>query len=431
MTKTKINIKAPPNSFSINDNPNILIVVSGLVINIGFLVIVLPFFQTRLGELIFQRGWTQFVTIYLACLVVAFMVFHIRKLRQEWLDFHRTTLYCPDLKDLESTEVTDFQSQLARNKGILQTRCERVLNAYREFQTRSLVTEFATDDAGYYQTLAQDAYVMPKALIWAIPLLGFIGTVIGIGDAVSNFSGLLAQSGEIDQIKDSIGLVTGGLGVAFDTTLLSLLLSVLLMLPLTYLEKSELNLLMQIEYWINENMLPKMPEMAIQGGLDEKQLQSMIREFLPDKLDLIEPVNQAIAEATETMVKEFLGQVKTVTQYNLQMLKQLNLAQEKHWQNNQELVLSLQKTIEKIDQNHGESSQILYDQSKELSENLNATINSLEQIDKTLRVINQETPIQSILEQVKDHFVKLKPALDQLSQPRRIVLMESTDHDQT
>ena len=63
------------------------------------------------------------------------------------------------------------------------------------------------------------SYAVPRVMIWAIPLMGFIGTVVGISKAVAGFSGFLQTAEEIDQIKQAIGGVTTGLAIAFDTTL--------------------------------------------------------------------------------------------------------------------------------------------------------------------------------------------------------------------
>jgi hypothetical protein len=65
----------------------------------------------------------------------------------------------------------------------------------------------------------QSSYTLSNVFIWAIPILGFIGTVIGIGQAVGAFSGSLDQAQDISLLKKSLNDVTGGLATAFDTTL--------------------------------------------------------------------------------------------------------------------------------------------------------------------------------------------------------------------
>jgi biopolymer transport protein ExbB/TolQ len=69
---------------------------------------------------------------------------------------------------------------------------------------------------------------MIRYLIWAVPSIGFIGTVRGIGHALSQADQALA--GDIAGMTDS-------LGVAFNSTLVALLISVVLMFLLHQLQR--------------------------------------------------------------------------------------------------------------------------------------------------------------------------------------------------
>lgn len=64
-------------------------------------------------------------------------------------------------------------------------------------------------------------------LAWAIPSIGFIGTVLGIGSALGEAGGMLTP--DTDTQKSVVDQVTAALGMAFDTTLIALVLSLLLM----------------------------------------------------------------------------------------------------------------------------------------------------------------------------------------------------------
>jgi len=60
--------------------------------------------------------------------------------------------------------------------------------------------------------------------IWVLPLLGFIGTVIGISEAIAGLHPLVGAAGDTGSVlSQSIGRVLAGLETAFDTTLLGLL----------------------------------------------------------------------------------------------------------------------------------------------------------------------------------------------------------------
>lgn len=73
---------------------------------------------------------------------------------------------------------------------------------------------------------AASGYRAVKLFIWAMPILGFIGTVLGISLAVGGFSEFLTSSVSIDEVEAvtaQLGEVASGLSFAFDTTLLGLL----------------------------------------------------------------------------------------------------------------------------------------------------------------------------------------------------------------
>ncbi len=100
----------------------------------------------------------------------------------------------------------------------------------------------------------ESSYTMVRVFIWAIPLLGFIGTVVGISAAVAGFSDSVASAVDLDVMKQSIGTVTMGLGVAFDTTLLALVMSIVIMLPTTSLQKAEEDFLSRVDAYCDERL---------------------------------------------------------------------------------------------------------------------------------------------------------------------------------
>jgi cytochrome b561 len=72
---------------------------------------------------------------------------------------------------------------------------------------------------------AASGYRVVKLLIWAMPILGFIGTVLGISIAVGGFATFLTTTVSIDEISRvtaELGAVASGLSFAFDTTLIGL-----------------------------------------------------------------------------------------------------------------------------------------------------------------------------------------------------------------
>ena len=80
-------------------------------------------------------------------------------------------------------------------------------------------------------------YFFPRYINWAIPILGFIGTVLGISLAAGEIGNLVGSSSL--NIGDSINAAMRPLGIAFDTTLIALSLSVFLAFLYTLLQRWE------------------------------------------------------------------------------------------------------------------------------------------------------------------------------------------------
>ncbi len=83
------------------------------------------------------------------------------------------------------------------------------------------------------------SYALVRVIIWAIPILGFLGTVIGITLAIANLAP--------EALENSLPEVTAGLGVAFDTTALALGLSIVLMFAQFVTDRAENALLAQVD----------------------------------------------------------------------------------------------------------------------------------------------------------------------------------------
>ncbi len=88
-----------------------------------------------------------------------------------------------------------------------------------------------------------EGYSLARIVIWATPMLGFLGTVIGITQALGNLdSAELASSP-----KTAMDKLLAGLYVAFDTTTLALSLSLVSMFFKFFVERLESTLLRLVE----------------------------------------------------------------------------------------------------------------------------------------------------------------------------------------
>ena len=89
---------------------------------------------------------------------------------------------------------------------------------------------------------------MIRYLIWAIPSIGFIGTVRGIGQALSQADQALA--GDIAGMTDS-------LGIAFNSTLVALLISILLMFLFHQLQRLQDSQILDTQEYCEKYLLSR------------------------------------------------------------------------------------------------------------------------------------------------------------------------------
>ncbi|MCK6454395.1 MAG: MotA/TolQ/ExbB proton channel family protein, partial [Alphaproteobacteria bacterium] len=95
-------------------------------------------------------------------------------------------------------------------------------------------------------------YSMLRYIMWVIPSLGFIGTVVGISLAL-NFLG----DARIDD-PDLLKKTTGNLAVAFDTTMVALFQAMLLVLGMHVVQAREESALNRIGQYCLDNLINRL-----------------------------------------------------------------------------------------------------------------------------------------------------------------------------
>jgi biopolymer transport protein ExbB/TolQ len=86
-------------------------------------------------------------------------------------------------------------------------------------------------------------------LLWAIPAIGFIGTVRGLAGSFT-----MASSKE-EQVEVFMQEASRHLNVAFDCTLVALVLSVIAMYFLHHVQRREENLIIDCQQYCQEHLL--------------------------------------------------------------------------------------------------------------------------------------------------------------------------------
>ncbi|GGW49678.1 MotA/TolQ/ExbB proton channel family protein [Alishewanella tabrizica] len=144
-----------------------------------------------------------------------------------WRLVEEETLYTRDfLKEYDKSQpldvaqaLSDLESSSYRENPAMAT----WINCIRRFKNTQNVQHAADAIASSVDNVAaqlESGNNMIRYIIWAIPSIGFVGTVRGIGQA-------LAQADQA--LAGDIAGMTASLGVAFNSTLVALFISLILM----------------------------------------------------------------------------------------------------------------------------------------------------------------------------------------------------------
>ncbi len=151
-------------------------------------------------------------------------------------------------------DTREFSRQVQQlpdeNKRMLLPRA--LLNALHRFSSTRNIQDVATSTHTICESEAdklESELSMIRYISWAIPSIGFIGTVRGIGEA-------LAQADKA--VQGDIAGVTLSLGVAFNSTFIALLISIFLMFLVHQLQLLQERLVYDSEHYCDEKLIRHM-----------------------------------------------------------------------------------------------------------------------------------------------------------------------------
>ena len=161
--------------------------------------------------------------------------------------------FCKDT-EMTKTGITDLVSELEKLKpSVKLSPLVRVLRAsLRRFLVSNDVhsaSEVVESEVAALVAKNEAGNSMIRYLIWAVPSIGFIGTVRGIGEALAKADEALAGN---------ISGMTSSLGVAFNSTLVALFISIFLMFLLHQLQRLQDDLAVSVNAYLQEKVLDRL-----------------------------------------------------------------------------------------------------------------------------------------------------------------------------
>ena len=127
-----------------------------------------------------------------------------------------------------------------------------LLHSLRRFSTTRSIQDVSSSTHTIFESEAdrlESELSMIRYISWAIPSIGFIGTVRGIGEA-------LAQADKA--VQGDIAGVTQSLGVAFNSTFIALLISIFLMFLVYQLQLLQERLVFDSENYLDDKLIRHM-----------------------------------------------------------------------------------------------------------------------------------------------------------------------------
>ncbi len=217
--------------------------------------------------LIMERGTLQFITIYTFWFTAGMLFFKYRNLLRERSAFSLEfiTSFTGNREMMGAQTFIGEHAVLAENlkpdqKDLLLV--NRINKAIKQVK----INNNPADVANVLKTVAEtdsgvidSSSILIRYMIWAIPILGFIGTILGMTQAIGSFDTVLKGIGEVgfSGVQENLGLVTSGLAVAFETTFLALILSATANLFFNIIQKKEEDLLSDVEEFTTDNIINK------------------------------------------------------------------------------------------------------------------------------------------------------------------------------
>ncbi|TWT97327.1 MotA/TolQ/ExbB proton channel family protein [Neorhodopirellula pilleata] len=254
---------------------DISLVLSGLIgaaLTLVWYGVMFAMSGTALSDLFIARGPVPYPTTLLMFWAVAILVLKWLRLNEQ-----RNAMLLDVLPTEVSPEITPesldgFISHINELPGASSDSflVNRVVRGIEHFRVRKSAAETVTMMESQSEIDANNvagSYTILKVFIWALPILGFIGTVMGVSAAVASLAGSLSGGGNMDAMKSALQEVFGGLGTAFDTTLLALIMSMLVKIPASALQKSEEDIITRVDEYCNENLLRRLND-GREGGAE-------------------------------------------------------------------------------------------------------------------------------------------------------------------
>jgi methyl-accepting chemotaxis protein len=250
---------------------------------------------TYYDEIFTKRGIIPYITTLLFFWGLFLLVFSWLGLRKEESTFNKIKNIVMSFETIDKESAhsaSDQLKQIRESKGgpIASNRFVRAMQRIKDgIKNNTEVLNMLRDQADIDSMIISAKNAPVKFFIWLIPVLGFIGTVLGVSAAIVGFSDIIQAGTDFSSVKGSLGGVSINLGVAFDTTLLALIKTAVLMFAYSSLQKQEQSFLISMDEFSVDDLIKKVvPDIKQADRTETGQLTHAV-EQLTEKITTWDP----------------------------------------------------------------------------------------------------------------------------------------------
>ena len=218
-------------------------------------------FIGKTGDLLIRRGVIPFFTVAAFALTISilhrkFRLIHMQlnfiqqEPAPEGINFHD--------HDAVGAYIDNLKAKPHFEDNMLTTRLSRLLEAWLASGTPDRIADMAVEEAEFDYSVRDDGHRLLITLLWSIPILGFVGTVMGISGAVGGFTRVMEAADSLVKLKEGIQAVTMSLSVAFDTTFVALILALIGTFTHTIAKSKEDAVIESIDTFVEDHLISKL-----------------------------------------------------------------------------------------------------------------------------------------------------------------------------
>jgi biopolymer transport protein ExbB/TolQ len=241
-----------------------------------------------------------------------------------------------------------------------------------------------------------DSYGLVRIIVWATPMLGFLGTVVGITDALGDLS-----RQDMRNLQGAMQGLLSGLYVAFDTTAIALCFSMVLMFIQFGIDRMESQLL---------------------SAVDDRALQELIGRFevvgtsSDPQVATIQRIGHAVLQASEQLVKRQVDLWQSSMDAAQQQWQQVTKGTGEYLQS--QMTTALDRSLQSHAAQLAENARVLAAQQQELvrqGELMTQAIKAAGDVVQLERALNQNLSALAGAKNFEDTVMSLAAAIHLLN----------------